>query len=177
MRLYGSSPRVRGTHFTKPFCYIINRFIPACAGNAVRESIESDYGSVHPRVCGERITIQSFSWDHAGSSPRVRGTPLSSTSVMFKYRFIPACAGNAKMFGVKNTILAVHPRVCGERTVEYTSDDQLTGSSPRVRGTRWKNWINSLILWFIPACAGNAHQSGMYTGESSVHPRVCGERF
>ena len=56
------------------------RFIPACAGNALRR--------------------EALALPDAGSSPRVRGTLGQQCAAKLGRRFIPACAGNA-MFGAK----------------------------------------------------------------------------
>ena len=94
----GSSPRVRGTHEHADGAGAVRRFIPACAGNAVHAGgdvknlrfIPACAGnasgtharmklpSVHPRVCGERATIQAARYAFGGSSPRVRGTLLQA---------------------------------------------------------------------------------------------------
>ena len=51
-----------------------------------------------------------------GSSPQVRGTfvPLNSSPPL--RRFIPAGAGNIPLLSVKNSVISVHPRRCGEHT-------------------------------------------------------------
>ena len=70
----GSSPRVRGTGTLRTDDFVVERFIPACAGNwrtilAVNPSVQ-----VHPRVCGELTMSGSYYDGIGGSSPRVRGT-------------------------------------------------------------------------------------------------------
>ena len=91
----GSSPRVRGTGSRpdeRPDC---GRFIPACAGNRVKQGAPSSVASVHPRVCGEqRMIVRTPALMH-GSSPRVRGTASEITGYYDDLRFIPACAGNS----------------------------------------------------------------------------------
>ncbi len=94
-RTGGSSPRVRGTHRLTICKYRVTRFIPACAGNALRDALNWPGGSVHPRVCGERAFVISGRFPARGSSPRVRGTLDSDSPDFDSYRFIPACAGNA----------------------------------------------------------------------------------
>ncbi len=50
------------------------------------------------------------------------------------------------------------------------------GSSPRVRGTRFRVRSSSRAYRFIPARAGNAHSARRPRQASAVHPRACGER-
>src|SRR5690606_17275028 len=70
----GSSPRVRGTRERPDNPVRCIRFIPACAGNALSANELQRAHTVHPRVCGERISRASLSQPWIGSSPRVRGT-------------------------------------------------------------------------------------------------------
>ena len=70
----GSSPRVRGTvRILYLGCSRI-RFIPACAGNSGATGYSADQSAVHPRVCGEQMTLLKPTPKPYGSSPRVRGT-------------------------------------------------------------------------------------------------------
>ena len=95
---------------------LVDRFIPACAGNSAAGGRDSGCRSVHPRVCGELF--------HGLAPPHPHR------------RFIPACAGNSSASAALRMRAPVHPRVCGELPrVEMATGTQL-GSSPRVRGTR-----------------------------------------
>ncbi len=172
----GSSPRVRGTLEKAKTPEVKSRFIPACAGNANAGPIIFVLYSVHPRVCGERYWILWRPAYSLGSSPRVRGTQCHAQSYSVTHRFIPACAGNAPEIVPVLSILAVHPRVCGERA--WVHDEVMidAGSSPRVRGTRACYVFLSWFPRFIPACAGNALARRSRIHSSTVHPRVCGER-
>ena len=131
----GSSPRVRGTVWTRKPPTSDLRFIPACAGNGVCRLFCRRRHAVHPRVCGERRYGIIFNNTPTGSSPRVRGTGLGRVSSRYHSRFIPACAGNGDMANHVPHELAVHPRVCGERSLPFRSLTSRNGSSPRVRGT------------------------------------------
>ena len=53
----------------------------------------------------------------------------------------------------------------------------MTGSSPRMRGTRSLAALCRPARRFIPAYAGNATAAARRAGVGPVHPRVCGERF
>ena len=70
----------------------------------------------------------------------------------------------------------VHPRVCGERRFLPVRGSTISGSSPRVRGTRLHAHPVRGQRRFIPACAGNAWSPPTAAVSRSVHPRVCGER-
>ena len=76
----GSSPRARGTPPQAPRAARAFRFIPACAGNAVKVGSSGSAWTVHPRVRGERDWRIELWRKPLGSSPRARGTrgPLRS---------------------------------------------------------------------------------------------------
>ena len=93
----GSSPRVRGTQTIPVADVAASRFIPAGAGNAGALQLPAQGTAVHPRGCGERLTIIQIKHLLFGSSPRVRGTPFCGRAPTLSYRFIPAGAGNALM--------------------------------------------------------------------------------
>ena len=40
---------------------------------------------------------------------------------------------------------------------DFTSGNGLTGSSPRVRGTPYRQWHRGVFRGIIPACAGNTN--------------------
>ena len=150
------SPRVRGTQPAPSAEFRPRRFIPACAGNSARWRLRRGPAPVHPRVCGE--LSRSLAWRRvsAGSSPRVRGTPLRGRASAEVRRFIPACAGNSKAGQAVGESTTVHPRVCGNsfsRTVPVSVESvhpRVCGELVRV-GARHR-----LGHRFIPACAGNS---------------------
>ena len=131
----GSSPRVRGTAVSAPLVTKGLRFIPACAGNRSQSRGLIMLLSVHPRVCGEQITVLCDEAPYYGSSPRVRGTVPTRLTQSKPRRFIPACAGNSAPHPVKYFQKTVHPRVCGEQVSRQRPGFRYAGSSPRVRGT------------------------------------------
>ena len=71
---YGSSPRMRGTLSLNLSVLIVNRFIPAHAGNSAMTVAYSSLVPVHPRACGELSVHPPKSICYTGSSPRMRGT-------------------------------------------------------------------------------------------------------
>src|SRR5690606_816522 len=114
------------------------RFIPAGAGNAKAIRAGSTAFAVHPRGCGERRDITTIRDFEAGSSPRVRGTRTLSNFVVCAPRFIPAGAGNALRLLAGEAERTVHPRGCGERAPSPRQASSSHGSSPRVRGTLFR---------------------------------------
>ena len=152
------------------------RFIPARAGNAPCRASPLAPVAVHPRACGERSTSRSRKVREVGSSPRVRGTPVTSKPAARKSRFIPARAGNAYPPGHIVFESPVHPRACGERCQFIPWPAMDGGSSPRVRGTPGCEFDDLRARRFIPARAGNAEATTKHGMCSPVHPRACGER-
>ena len=166
---------MRGTRLASPRPAVLPRFIPACAGNSRRSARALRRPPVHPRVCGELIHRRMQKAAPVGSSPRVRGTPLPRSRRGDQTRFIPACAGNSGLSAKVKRFRTVHPRVCGELSMEVGLDFESTGSSPRVRGTRSRRRTARGERRFIPACAGNSRPASGRRATGSVHPRVCGE--
>ena len=173
--MYGSSPRVRGTRYFPCANKQPSRFIPACAGNTEPSAPYSVDVPVHPRVCGEHTSRADTEALKAGSSPRVRGTRLSSLRAWAAGRFIPACAGNTLTPNILLPLSSVHPRVCGEHAGRAGCSIRTVGSSPRVRGTPVYRCGYAEIRRFIPACAGNTPAASPASNALPVHPRVCGE--
>ena len=95
-RRAGSSPRVRGTHLHLRGRGVVQRIIPAGAGNASQPRRSSGVRPDHPRGCGERASLDTRNSRPCGSSPRVRGTHHMVGVVGRGARIIPAGAGNAR---------------------------------------------------------------------------------
>ncbi len=172
----GSSPRVWGTLPIDRSSQKMERFIPACVGNARPARSRLTASTVHPRVCGERSTTTTTTLGGCGSSPRVWGTRSPCPPNASLPRFIPACVGNASAQRGSQCHPAVHPRVCGERFHPELAAGLVIGSSPRVWGTPAIRPAPGWMSRFIPACVGNAHFRIMLQPVHAVHPRVCGER-
>ena len=90
----GSSPQARGTQRGPHADATARRFIPAGAGNTVRERPADIIFPVHPRRRGEHSSGGSSSSSSSGSSPQARGTPVLIGRSLHYTRFIPAGAGN-----------------------------------------------------------------------------------
>ena len=111
------------------------RFIPAGAGNTGLYRHFISRMAVHPRGCGEHFRVHHGQNQVLGSSPRVRGTRPRVSKFTLSCRFIPAGAGNTAQGFQVYSLVSVHPRGCGEHFRVHHGQNQVLGSSPRVRGT------------------------------------------
>ncbi len=111
----GSSPRMRGTPADRMSAQHVKRIIPAYAGNTTSGRWSHGHTRDHPRVCGEHIMPIWMVALSPGSSPRMRGTPVTDYRGATYHGIIPAYAGNTK---------STSGRVKSRQ-----------GSSPRMRGT------------------------------------------
>ena len=151
----GSSPRVRGTGWGWFRSWSRPRFIPAGAGNSAGRRRRWRSAPVHPRGCGEQSMTLYRDPSVTGSSPRVRGTVHRGDFLARKPRFIPAGAGNRQTGPQQASSMTVHPRGCGEQGCSQNARASAAGSSPRVRGTAFRDRAEKLECRFIPAGAGN----------------------
>ncbi len=174
-RRRGSSPRGRGTPLWTSGSIARSRFIPAWAGNTLAWCLASGATPVHPRVGGEHRANIDVASPYLGSSPRGRGTLFEFGQCQQGGRFIPAWAGNTRMWTRKASGSAVHPRVGGEHCLFVSLNLLPIGSSPRGRGTPVRLPESTRAGRFIPAWAGNTQPRPVQGFGRPVHPRVGGE--
>ena len=69
----------------------------------------------HPRLCGEKQSVQQYQCIHAGSPPPMRGKDGKKKQEKKSHGITPAYAG--KRGSVKRSSRATqdHPRLCGEK--------------------------------------------------------------
>ena len=136
---WGSSPRMRGT---------LNHVPP-------HKAITED----HPRACGEHHMATHDCNATRGSSPRMRGTPYARHPRSGRTGIIPAHAGNTQAEVKRLRKLGDHPRACGEHEVLTFIATMISGSSPRMRGTRDMSKQGKGSRGIIPAHAGNTGET------------------
>ena len=158
MVMVGSSPRVWGKAFERLAKRLARRFIPTCVGK--RRSLLSSFkdSTVHPHVCGEKISPLALLQEPFGSSPRVWGKATLGMEV-----------GSVEM---------VHPHVCGEKGRGGVIERDGALVHPHVCGEK----ISKLVLFnhsvrFIPTCVGKRKLARTSATMTRVHPHVCGEKF
>jgi len=170
----GLSPRVRGSQAGAIFAPASFGSIPACAGEPSCDAFTIYIPGVYPRVCGGAQIMPRVIRDIGGLSPRVRGSRRGDLASPNPFGSIPACAGEPRVNASFQTSLPVYPRVCGGATTSACSLLSSSGLSPRVRGSRRKISMVSLMSGSIPACAGEPIRRSRARIRARVYPRVCG---
>ena len=92
--LQSPSPRVWGAPLAGIRWRRMGWFIPTCVGNTRVLAASNFWPWAHPHVCGEHAGDDSYSPLRAGSSPRMRGTPVGNVRGALKDGLIPTYAGN-----------------------------------------------------------------------------------
>ena len=133
------------------------------------------YGTAHPRACGENTWVSLVTLLAWGSSPRVRGKLSGSSEPAGPVGLIPARAGKTRPTVVVRVRRRAHPRACGENRRARRGGRRGWGSSPRVRGKRRTRLPGPSRCGLIPARAGKTGWSSARTGAATAHPRACGE--
>ncbi len=157
----GLSPLARGTRAASEQRQTGPRFIPARAGNTLKEAAIGSMPSVYPRSRGE----------HA----RERGTRARALFNHGRNRFIPARAGNTFICVLETCAPTVYPRSRGEHDYFADARDLAGGLSPLARGTQKLNTCIPYRRRFIPARAGNTCLMPTPQHRGSVYPRSRGE--
>ena len=171
---HGSSPRVRGKRRRLQRRRGPGRIIPARAGQTSARDMSRNAYADHPRACGANATTAINVSGAAGSSPRVRGTPLRKAGLVTNGRIIPARAGQTPRPRCRNMRATDHPRACGANGSSVRDSARRHGSSPRVRGKRVSCGICAGVLRIIPARAGQTRTGRCGSRTIPDHPRACG---
>ena len=109
----GLSPRMRGNHVRANQAGIIERSIPAYAGEPLPREPGWGRPKVYPRVCGGTASNLAAGTPYEGLSPRMRGNHQRARQSGGGIGSIPAYAGEPGHSTVRLCRYAVYPRVCG----------------------------------------------------------------
>ena len=119
--LTGSPPRMRGKE-RQTACFCVRQGItPAYAGKSSGRLCSGAASADHPRVCGEKFTVQTSSLSELGSPPRMRGKVHSIMISGTLYGITPAYAGK-RLKRSRSTvppvaIVPLFPSVCNKPVV------------------------------------------------------------
>ena len=151
---------MRGKRFCRALRLVRSGLIPAHAGKTCCASAIVTPPRAHPRACGENQEASPHRGGLPGSSPRMRGKRIWRRIRMPLRRLIPAHAGKtpSSLAGIRRC--KAHPRACGENVFENAGGVVGEGSSPRMRGKRWRGLWRRLRTGLIPAHAGKTDREG-----------------
>ena len=152
----GSPPRVRGEVLSSFLDSFALGITPACAGRRRRYPLCFARDEDHPRVCGEKKTLETNVVKGKGSPPRVRG--------------------EAFRIAYSGSRCRITPRVCGEKQFPHNTTPDKGGSPPRVRGEVDHDVVELRETGITPACAGRSARACATSQCPRDHPRVCGEK-
>ncbi len=167
-------PRVCGAQYTEvPAAEVAGGSSPRVRGDRGCPSAGASLDLDHPRVRGGHVSCRCISCRIPGSSPRVRGKLWLPQQNHQRRRIISACAGDTSCRYRQHRWPTDHPRGCGGHGPLPALAVQVSGSSPRVRGTHLPEPGAQSSARIIPACAGNTSRSSL-TGSviADYSPRV-----
>ena len=153
-RVWGSSPRVRGSHLRQGKDDSRLGIIPAGAGLTRPRPLISRATRDHPRGCGAHVFSSPADIGGWGSSPRVRGSQPSGSFPIHEDGIIPAGAGLTSRQRRARLFRRDHPRGCGAHCACSRDTGICAGSSPRVRGSHFVELRCPRRNGIIPAGAG-----------------------
>ena len=133
-KLVGSPPRMRGKVSRHAAGRLYPGITPAYAGKSRFLWTDSGARRDHPRVCGEKLQPAMVRGMDPGSPPRMRGKVRPCFLRPSLLGITPAYAGKSSLLISWRTLIRDHPRVCGEKLIEFISINLIKGSPPRMRG-------------------------------------------
>ena len=173
----GSPPRMRGKARPGSAYNAASGITPACAGKRPPWAASCHGCRDHPRVCGEKFPSKLLSVVILGSPPRVRGKDYAKRDSNERHGITPACAGkrNQLLGGAGGS--GDHPRVCGEKWLNWLCLCPSAGSPPRVRGKVFMMPTGFSTARITPAHAGKRKHFLHGCKRGWDHPRACGEKL
>ena len=140
------------------------RITPACAGKRRLLLLPFCRTGDHPRMCGEKISVKHKRGSGLGSPPHVRGKVQHCAAPGSFGRITPACAGKRRRLRLRNRAAWDHPRMCGEKSKDFTTIPSIQGSPPHVRGKARLSGSDQPGVRITPACAGKSRRTTPGTG-------------
>ena len=110
----------------------------------------------HPRLCGEKNTVERFQFHFVGSPPPMRGKEVQLSLVLSSCGITPAYAGKSFPKLAVFATATDHPRLCGEKPVGVWRSDLRLGSPPPMRGKVRRNFPTERDIGITPAYAGKS---------------------
>ena len=170
----GLSPRVRGSPSPDAAHPLLQRPIPAGAGEPPLDSHGIAPPAAYPRGCGGALPLLTALLPQRGLSPRVRGSHFPHYRPTDRGGPIPAGAGEPVVRCRRAGGRMAYPRGCGGAVTPLPVGAGVDGLSPRVRGSRHRGWRGHQGWRPIPAGAGEPIGTRRTISARRAYPRGCG---
>ena len=133
-RELGSPPPMRGKVSVKLDALATAGITPAYAGKRYCLKDRLTRSEDHPRLCGEKSSMDAPHAVLSGSPPPMRGKDCRSADNVQRIRITPAYAGKRQVRCRCPPERQDHPRLCGEKFTCFTIVFPPDGSPPPMRG-------------------------------------------
>ena len=114
--------------------HLSTRITPAYAGKSFSAEYAPHSCRDHPRLCGEKRPPQNAIVTKRGSPPPMRGKANNAIFHTSLPRITPAYAGKSGRRAIHSFCVRDHPRLCGEKCIEFAGVANTPGSPPPMRG-------------------------------------------
>ena len=125
---------MRGKVVAKTLGYVEGRITPAYAGKREAQHAAEGVTGDHPRLCGEKANTNVSMMGDTGSPPPMRGKVARKMPEWYEERITPAYAGKSPACDFCGRDTWDHPRLCGEKPVNFPASASGGGSPPPMRG-------------------------------------------
>ena len=173
-RVGGLSPPTRGIHAIAPALALLDRSIPAYAGDPGTPRCTETATRVYPRLRGGSALGLSKQGRVGGLSPPTRGILRCGGGLGWSRGSIPAYAGDPGAWGAGLRWRRVYPRLRGGSSALRARMGCTKGLSPPTRGIRRRRAAHSESEGSIPAYAGDPPSSPLTRLTTRVYPRLRG---
>ncbi len=167
----GPSPRTRGNPLRCAARILVNRTIPADAGEPWQRGKKPRRCRDHPRGRGGTLAKTSLLNHLQGPSPRTRGNRQQDEQGAVRRGTIPADAGEPGRPARADLARWDHPRGRGGTGGIALWQASLKGPSPRTRGNLDRNRGRQRWIGTIPADAGEPRAASRRRAAWLDHPR------
>ena len=175
--LRGITPAYAGKSPHPRVCFCaVQGITPAYAGKSGLRTKCSRQSRDHPRICGEKVGIETAAGLAWGSPPHMRGKGCPLGCIEYQHRITPAYAGKSLLLTVLPLLRWDHPRICGEKPMITKPFPHIWGSPPHMRGKGQQPTIHLQLLRITPAYAGKRLCRQLAHCLAWDHPRICGEK-
>ena len=110
----------------------------------------------HPHACGDKSSLSFLAKEEQGSSPRVWGQALATSSSSYGRGIIPTRVGTSMVYTAYKLCRRDHPHACGDKYTFKSKELERTGSSPRVWGQAACDLLHYAYAGIIPTRVGTS---------------------